>query len=650
MKPLFNRAPLTGNHLAELPLGAIKPEGWLKDQLRTQADGLSGHLHEIWEYVDENCGWLGGDGDSWERAPYYLDGLIPLAWELDDERLKGICMKFIEWILNSQRADGWFGPEKNDDYWPLMIALKALKQYFTATGDKRVVVLMDKFFRYEYQNLATHPMRDWAVARGGENIALVIWLYNITGQKYLLELMKRLRAQTLDWPNFFHTFPNTQAMSRSMKWSRLAEALEEEKDEKLEGEQRPYFRSQYHYTHVVNVAMGLKTPGIISLFKSGFKEQGGFSFGWPKLMKHHGVAYGMFTGDEHLNGSSPTQGTELCAVVELMHTLETLIGAGDFGSDIPDILEKLAYNALPAAFDPEMKAHQYDQQANQVRVSNEPHGWYNNSDDANVYGLEPNFGCCTANYHQGWPKFVASLWYASADDGLSAISYAPCTVRARLADVPVKLSVSGNYPFGSNVEIDVAVKQPVEFPLYLRIPAWVDQPMIFLPDGEIMQVRAGETACIRRKWHSGDHIRIEMPTQPRVKRHWNRQSVTVEYGPLLMAYQPGEKWVKLNDAEYPDWQVTTDEDFGYAIMTDEPQKAVLEPEKATAFGKGEPAMHVMVKAAHIDWPMDGANCAPVPIMPGVTEDDITTIKLVPYGSTGLRISQFPAGIIKAKGE
>lgn len=648
MKPLFNRTPLTPNTLTELPLGSIKPEGWIRDQLRTQADGLTGALYEVWPDVGENCGWLGGAGDSWERAPYYLDGLIPLAWQLDDEKLKAVCMKYIEWILASQREDGWFGPEKNDDYWPLMIALKALKQYFSATNDKRVITLMDKFFRYEYYHLSEHPMHGWAVARGGENMAVVLWFYNLTGQKYLLELCKRLRAQTLDWVNFFHTFPITQPMSRSLRWERLHEALEEENAEKLEGEHRPYFNTQYHLSHVVNVAMGLKTPGIINMFKSGFKEQGGFGFGWAKLMKYHGVAYGMFTGDEHLNGSSPTQGTELCAVVEAMHSIETLIGAGDFGNDLPDILEKLAYNALPAAFDPDMTAHQYDQQANQIRVSREKRNWYNNGDDSNIYGFAPNFGCCTANYHQGWPKFVSSLWYATNDGGLSAVSYAPCTVRARLMDVPVKLTVGGNYPFGQNVDIEVTVKQSVEFPLYIRIPFWVSQPLIFLPDGEIMQVRAGETACIRRKWRSGDRLRIEMPTQPRVKKHWHHQSVTVEYGPLLMAYQPEEKWEKLTEGRFADWQVTTDSDWGYAIMADEPKKAVLEPENAKAFGKGAPAAYVLVKAAKIDWPMDGASCANVPIMPAVSENDVETIRLVPYGSTGLRISQFPMGVIKSK--
>ena len=175
MKPIFNRAPLTPNAMAPLPLGSIRPEGWLLDQLRTQADGLSRKLCEVWPDVGENCAWLGGEGDGWERAPYYLDGLIPLAWALDDAGMKATCEKYVEWMLTSQREDGWFGPEKNEDHWPLMVALKALRQYFSATGDKRVLVLMDRFFKYQYRNLAAHPLKAWAVARGGENMELALW-------------------------------------------------------------------------------------------------------------------------------------------------------------------------------------------------------------------------------------------------------------------------------------------------------------------------------------------------------------------------------------------------------------------------------------------------------------------------------------------
>ena len=640
MKPVFNRAPLTPNTLAALPLGSIKPEGWLKDQLVTQANGLSGSLFDIWPDVGENCGWLGGDGDSWERAPYYLDGLIPLAWELNDEHLKEICVRFVEWIISSQREDGWFGPERNNDYWPLMIALKALKQYFEVTNDRRVLVLMDRFFRYEYKNLSEHPMREWAVARGGENMNVALWLYNITGQKYLIELCRRLNAQTLDWANFFHTFPIANAMSRSMKWPRLKEGCDDE--EPLEGEKRPYFRSHYHYSHVVDVAMGLKTPGVVNLFKSGFKEHGGFTFGWQKLMKYHGVGNGMFTGDEHLNGSSPTQGTETCAVVEAMHSIETLIGIGDFGKELPDLLEKIAYNALPAAFNADMTAHQYDQQVNQISATVEPRPWYNNGDDSNIFGFSPNFGCCTANCHQGWPKFVASLWYATSDNGLSAVSYAPCSVTTRINDVPVRLKVSGDYPFKTQVRIEVSVKQSVNFPLYLRIPSWVEQPTVYTPDGEIMQVRAGQTAYLNRTWSTGDAITLDLATKPRVKRHWYHQSVTVEYGPLLMVYQPEENFEKIaGEGRFCDWQVTTEDYWGYAILPDEPQKVATNEAPATAFKNGDSPVTVMAKAQRVDWKKDGANCVSMPIMPPALSSRPVTIELVPYGMTSLRIGQFP---------
>ena len=639
MKPIFNRAPLTPNTLSPLPLGSIRPEDWLLEQLQTQRDGLTAGLDGRWSDLGPESGWLGGPGDCGENAPYYLDGLVTLAWTLDDEALKAKAMAYIEWILSSQREDGWFGPEGNDDYWPLMIALKALRQYFTATNDRRVLVLMDRFFKYQVLHLGDHPLKAWAVARGGENMELALWLYNITGQKHLLELCKKLRAQTLDWPNYFHTFANTVPMSRSLKWDRLKEALEEEKNEPLEGEKRPYFHTQFHLSHGVNIAMGLKTPGVINLFKSGFKEEGGFRFGWNKLVRHHGVASGMFICDKHLNGNSPTQGSELCAIVELMQTLETLLGLGDFSAEYADILEKIAYNALPAAFSADMTAHQCQEQVNQVKVSRQTRKWYNCTDGANLFASVPDEDCCAANCGQGWPRFVASLWYATADGGLQAVSYAPCTVRAVLDGVPVRLTVSGGYPFSQSVEIRISIKKPCEFPLYLRMPFWTRQPMVFLPDGEIMQVRAGDVSCVRRRWRSGDVIRLEMGTVPRLTK-WYHQSGAVELGPLLMALQPEERRER---NENDDWEVTADSPWNWALVRDEPMKAVYSGARPGAFGKGEAPVKVLVKAVPVEWGMDGGSAASVPMVPVVKEKDARVIELVPFGGTTLRIGQFPLG-------
>ena len=637
MKPIFNRAPLTPNTLSPLPLGSIRPEGWLLDQLKTQAAGFTARLGEIWPAAGEESPWLGGRGtDGLDGIPAYLDGLVALAWTLDDPALKARAQKYIEWILASQREDGWFGPAENDDYWPLMLALRALRQYFSATGDRRVLVLMDRFFKYQYLNLNDHPLSDRAVARGGENMEAALWLYNITGQKHLLELCRRLRGQTLDWPNYFHTFANTVPMSKSLKWSRLEEALAEERNEPLAGERRPYFRTQYHLSQGENIALGLKTPGVINLFKSGFKEQGGFRFGWPKLVKHHGVASGMFSCDDHLNGASPAQGTSLGAVAELMASLEALLGLGDFNPEIADILEKVAYNALPAAFNADMTACQRVQQVNQMKVSREPRKWYNLGEDANLFGAGPDVTACA---HQCWPRFTSALWYATADGGLQAVSYAPCTVRAAPGGVPVRLQVSGGYPFGPSVELKISVKQPCEFPLYLRVPGWARQPMIYLPEGEIMQVRSGETTCVRRRWRSGDVVRLELPTVPRVTR-WYHQSGAVELGPLLMAFQPAEHWQRLEDGA---WQVTTDGAWNWALVRDEPMKAVYSGVEPAAFGKGQPPVRVLAKAAPVEWPMDGASGASVPMVPAIRESEARVIELVPFGGTGLRVGQFPLG-------
>ena len=100
---LQNRAPLQPMPFLELPLGAIKPEGWLKEQLERMASGLTGNLDSIYpEVVGPRNGWLGGDGDGWERGPYWIDGLLPLAYILDNERLKEKVRPWIEWTLNHQ--------------------------------------------------------------------------------------------------------------------------------------------------------------------------------------------------------------------------------------------------------------------------------------------------------------------------------------------------------------------------------------------------------------------------------------------------------------------------------------------------------------------------------------------------------------------
>src|SRR5262249_55057632 len=127
-----------------LPLGSIPAAGWLGDQLRIQAGGLSGHLDEFWPDIKDSA-WFGGRAEGWERVPYWLDGLVPLAYLLDDATLKAKVKRAIDYILDHQHTDGWLGPVGDSqkhrpyDVWPLFPLLKAMTQYQEATGDPRIV-------------------------------------------------------------------------------------------------------------------------------------------------------------------------------------------------------------------------------------------------------------------------------------------------------------------------------------------------------------------------------------------------------------------------------------------------------------------------------------------------------------------------------
>lgn len=659
-KAIFNRAPLPQNQLSALPLGAVQPTGWMLEQLQIQADAAKA-LYNDCAALNDFCPWLGKgvssedeqlEGASLELAPYFADAAVALAYLLKDEELEQIAGRYIEWTLESQDGRGWFGPkdelpEGDLDWWPRVLMLRAMQAFFTATGDKRILLFMDKFFRFELKNLPKYPLRDWACARAGENMRAVLWLYNLTGQNHLLKLCRMLREQSLDWTSHFHIFPHIRAMGKQRPWGELLRGMDEEPDG-LRGVSQPYYHREYHLSQGVNVAMALKTPGVVNLFKSGFKEVTAFKVGFQKLMKHHGVAPGMFTADDHLSGTNPSQGSSICAVVELMHTMEALIGLGDeFGRDMPDQLERLAFNSLPASFSPDMNALQPVSQANQVSVTKEQRIWYNAGDNASLFKTIKDCPDDVACAMQGWPRFVESCWYATSDNGLMAVSYAPVSLNFVAGGERVRVQVVTGYPFDTNVLIEVSCKSPTEFPLYLRIPSWAKRAMLKLPEGELMQVRAGETACLRRKWGLNESIRIDLPMEPRLSR-WHHQSASVELGPLTLCYRPKEDWEQ-NEAEQG-FDVTTKKPWNFALVAGESMKPVIQSDEACPFKKGDP-VRVLVKAVPVeDWGLEGASAQQPPIQPCIADDGAQVIELTPFGCSALRISEFPVAQPEPKTE
>jgi len=631
-----NRAPLASSAFYPLPLGSVRPRGWLKDQLRIQANGLGGHLDETWADVGPNSGWLGGSGESWERGPYFLDGLIPLAYLLDDAALKAKAQKYIDWTLNHQSANGMIGPASNDDWWPRFVMLKALTQYHDATGDPRVIPVMDKYFQHQLGALPARPLRDWSKFRWQDELLSVIWLYNRTGSSYLLDLARLLKKQGYDWQAQYADFKYTKRIT--------AEYLEIEKGDGL--------KDLALATHGVNNGQAIKAGPVWSLVSGSAADRSAVLTMISELNKYHGLPNGMFSCDEHLAGLDPSQGSELCTVVEYMFSLEqSLAILGD--PSLGDRLEQLAFNALPGTFTDDMWAHQYNQEPNQVECSLHHKPWTTDGPESNLFGLEPNFGCCTANFHQGWPKFAASLFMLSgaqdntAQDGLVAAAYAPCEVNTFLRGTQVQVVEETGYPFHGNVRFTINPASPLSFPMQFRIPAWAAGATIVVNGQAAPALAPGSFSRIERTWRSGDRVEITFPMKPRVSR-WFNDSLAIERGPLVFSYGVGESWVKLRTRGMTaDWQVypTTPWNYALNINAASPDKdiAVTEGEVGESpFTSSRAPVKLSVKARKLDkWRAEDGVAAPVPQSPAESDQPEETITLIPYAAAKLRITAFP---------
>lgn len=640
---LNNRYPLVRKPLIELPLGSIKPQGWLKEMLVRQKNGLTGHLDEVYpQVVGKRNGWLGGDGDQWERGPYWIDGLLPLAYLLDDAQLKDKIRPWIEWTLQSQREDGFFGPATDypgeeglhrdhaKDWWPRMVMLKILQQYYSATHDQRVITFMSKYFRYQLNTLPTKRLgywTFWAEFRACDNLQAVYWLYNITGETFLLELGNLIHKQNVSYADMIN--------------------------------RGDFLR--INTIHCVNLAQGIKEPVIYYQHSADPEHINIVKKGLQDIRQFHGQPQGMYGGDEAMHGNNPTQGSELCSAMELMYSLEKMTEiTGDI--EFADHLERIAFNALPTQISDDFMTRQYYQQPNQVMVTRHDRNFDREYEGTeNVFGTLSGFPCCLSNMHQGWPKFVQNLWYATPDQGLAAFIYSPSEIKAKVGNnCSITINEETCYPMEDRIRFTIKEienkKKQVYFPLHLRIPKWCKRAEIRI-NGEVsQQVNGGETAVLQRTWNKNDCVELHLPMEVTAST-WYENSVAIERGPLVYALRMEENWEKVelkNEPKYGThyYEVTSKEPWNYGLVdfdrnkVNEVAKVIIHSEKQKAsypWNIENAPIEIKMKARLIpNWQLYNEMAGPQPFsFCNSAEGEAKEITLIPYGCTTLRICEFP---------
>ncbi len=620
-----NRAPLLPTAFQKLPPGSVTPKGWLRKQLLLQADGLNGRMTEVSDYLKyDGNGWVDANSTvGWEEVPYWLKGFGDLGYVLGDPRVIALAAKWIEGILAAQSPDGWFGPKNlrtsldgGPDMWPHMPILNALQSYYEYKNDPRVLTFMTKYFAF--QNAVPGPQfaKSWAGVRYGDNLESVYWLYNRTGEASLLDLTRKIHENMRDWTGGIASW------------------------------------------HNVDFSQGFREPAEYWLQSKDPKHLAATTRNYDTVMGTFGqFAGGGFAGDENIRQAyhDPRQGFETCGIVEYMHSFEMLTRIT--GDPIwADRCEEIAFNSMPAAFDPRQKGTHYITSPNSIQLDGTPKGNdFNNDWPMQVYmpGVH-NYRCCPHNYGMGWPYYAQEMWLATADKGLCASLYAASEVQAKVGDgTTVKITQATDYPFSDTVLMTLAAPTSVTFPLYLRIPRWCQSPTVRV-NGKPIAVQAGPQSylVVERAWQNGDSVSLHLPMTVSV-RTWakNNNSVSVDHGPLSYSLAITEDWKQTGGTDqWPEYSVMPASAWNYGLDLDAANPAhsfdVVRKGGTLAENPWTHETHpveLRAKARKIpNWQPDAHGVVGVlQPSPAKTTEGVETITLIPMGAARLRVTSFP---------
>jgi uncharacterized protein len=639
--------------------GAIQPEGWLRQYMEKQATQLALNLPKI-SYPFNRDYWNGLDYDEstgfqwwpWEQKAYWIDGATRLALALKDEQLWAQVRSSIDYTLNHADGDGFLGPKYlksptvDDHRWPHTVIFRS----FAAIGDAQSQLALPAAATIA-EEMRQHYVNDTASyskpIRNVTNVEGMLWCYSHTGDARLLAMAEK-------------------AWQENMK---LAADPEHGDMTALR-----VFADTPIIAHGVTYAELVKLPAILYLY-TGKDDYLKFALAAQRrIFDNHMLIDGIPSTSEEFRAVTSLDAHETCDIAD--HTWSwgyMLAATGD--SKWADRIERACFNAAPGAIKNDWKAVQYFSCPNQflaTLTSNHCMEKYGNG----WMAYQPNPGedtaCCGGNVHRVIPNYAIRMWAKTTDGGLAAVLYGPSKLvtTAGAEGRQVEIVQTTNYPFDEDIHFAISAGAPVTFPLSLRIPGWCDEPRVIVNGKTVFSRRSDKGFLIlRREFNPGDQITLTLPMKVAVTR-WPENGVGIERGPLVYSLPIKEDWKsfvrpKYSSEEFPGWEATAASawNYGIALSGSDLASEIKVEKRPEASGQLDdpwttPPISLSVAARKIEgWELlanpDNPEQKFTPCLPELSatkvSDKVERLTLVPYGSTQLRVTIFPAVPDKREG-
>lgn len=609
----------------------VKAEGWIKEFLKRQKSGMTGHPEALSYPYDSNL-WdgeivrntesYGSDWWRYEQTAYYTDGLIRLGYLLDDTELVKKAEKGIEYTLYNADNNGQLPHTKFGfaSYWPLCVYFRALEAYAQHHDEVNVAEILDK----HYSGLNQEQLEVW---RNIISVEGMLWTYGKTGNKELLKMAE----EAWNAGKFTDLTPEACALDT------------------------------IPFMHGVTWCEEVKLPVMLYSYTGNQKYLDLALNAMSNINDDHMLPDGVHVSCEALYGNKDIRNShETCDIADFTWSLGYFLAAtGD--AKFGDMMERAVFNAAPGAITKDFKSLQYFSSVNQVIVTgNSNQNEFFHGSTWMAYRPTHQTECCAGNVHRIMPNYAARMWMRDSSEGIIAALYGPSVFTADFADgKQVKIHQETGYPFSETVEFRIESSKAKTFDFSFRIPGWCKNASVMIngkDSGE--KLTAGTFHKLHRKFKNGDVITLRLPMEAEMKNF--REGIYVDRGPLLYAFAvPQNKvedtavYANMNgkvpgNPDFKCWSITPSGDWNYALDIDKETFAkntkvyVDETFEGYPFDLGASPVSISVPARKIEWKLEENRYTPrIPAKLIPSTEKVDTLRLIPYGATELRLSVFP---------